>query len=174
MLRPQFMGNRARNFAEIQEHADVLVGSIPQGRALDLQPLFYRYTIDTTTFLLFGKSIRLLTAQGATSKETLFADALNRAQDYMAQRARLGPLYWTVRSRKMRETCAVVHEFIDDTVQNAIKERLELKMSKEQGSHVFINALLDETQDPKYIRNQLLHILLAGRDTTASCLSWTV
>lgn len=38
--------------------------------------------------------------------------------------------------------------------------------------YIFLEALASETQDPIELRYQLLHILLAGRDTTASLLGW--
>jgi cytochrome P450 len=46
----------------------------------------------------------------------------------------------------------------------------------EENSHqyVFLDALVAATRDPIELRSQLLNILLAGRDSTASLLSWTV
>ena len=38
---------------------------------------------------------------------------------------------------------------------------------------VMLEALAEKTQDEDELRNQLLHFLLAGRDTTASLLSWS-
>jgi cytochrome P450 len=174
MLRPQFLGNRGQNFVEIQEHTENLLDNIPEGVALDLQPLFFRYTIDTTTFLLFGKSIFSLKAQDNTAKEIEFTDAFNKSQAYMAQRMRLGPFYWTVNGRKLKETCATVHRFVDDIVKKATSERYKMQRPEESKNYVLIESLLNETQDLKVIRYQLLHILLAGRDTTASYLAWTV
>lgn len=40
--------------------------------------------------------------------------------------------------------------------------------------YVLLDALVAETQDPIELRSQCLNILLAGRDTTASLLSWPV
>ena len=46
----------------------------------------------------------------------------------------------------------------------------------EEGGHkqryVFLEELASQTRDPVELRAQLLNILLAGRDTTASLLSW--
>ncbi len=38
--------------------------------------------------------------------------------------------------------------------------------------YTFLEALASETRDPIELRSQLLNILLAGRDTTASLLGW--
>ena len=39
---------------------------------------------------------------------------------------------------------------------------------------MFIDALIQETRDKKELRDQCLNVLLAGRDTTACCLTWTL
>lgn len=41
-----------------------------------------------------------------------------------------------------------------------------------QSKHTFLHALANLTKDRKIIRDQILAILMAGRDTTASALSW--
>ena len=38
--------------------------------------------------------------------------------------------------------------------------------------YIFLDAVAQQTRDPEVLRAQLLNILLAGRDTTASLLSW--
>jgi cytochrome P450 len=44
---------------------------------------------------------------------------------------------------------------------------------KQTERYVFLNELAKATNDPKQLRDELLNILLAGRDTTASLLSHT-
>jgi len=41
-------------------------------------------------------------------------------------------------------------------------------------SFTFLHALAKFTRDPKVIRDQIIAVLLAGRDTTAATLSWTM
>lgn len=38
----------------------------------------------------------------------------------------------------------------------------------------FIDQVIEESASEKNVRDQLLNVLLAGRDTTAWCLSWTM
>ena len=64
-------------------------------------------------------------------------------------------------------------EFMEPYIEQALSlspEELETKLSK---SDTFIHSLARYTRDPKLMRDQLTAILLAGRDTTASSLSWT-
>ena len=40
--------------------------------------------------------------------------------------------------------------------------------------YAFIQDLYDEYKDPVLVRDQLVNVLIAGRDTTAALLSWTL
>jgi cytochrome P450 len=46
------------------------------------------------------------------------------------------------------------------------------KLSKSDKNFTFLHALASYTRDPKVIRDQIIAVLLAGRDTTAATLSW--
>ncbi|CAJ2511106.1 Uu.00g067310.m01.CDS01 [Anthostomella pinea] len=46
------------------------------------------------------------------------------------------------------------------------------KLTKSDTNFTFLHNLARFTQDPKVIRDQLIAVLLAGRDTTAATLSW--
>lgn len=176
MLRPLFSLNRTNIFTQVQEHTECLVSCIPTDKLVDLQPLFFQFTFDTTTLLLFGKSVNSLRAEStqaaADTREVEFAEAFRRSQDFLFRRGRRGPLYWTVNNKEFRRNCAVVHKFIDEAVSEALK--VPQADGNHGGAHSFLDALIKETRDPRVLRDQLLNIMLAGRDTTACCLSWTL
>lgn len=52
-------------------------------------------------------------------------------------------------------------------------EELE-KRNRSEKSFTFLHALASFTRDPKVIRDQVVAVLLAGRDTTAATLSWLI
>lgn len=57
----------------------------------------------------------------------------------------------------------------------ALREPTSAKAAEEgaaKSKYVFLHALAQQTRDPVELRAQLLNILLAGRDTTASLLSY--
>jgi cytochrome P450 len=65
------------------------------------------------------------------------------------------------------------HDFIDFFVKQALaKEGTNSDSKGENERYVFLAALVAQTRDPIELRSQLLNILLAGRDTTASLLGW--
>jgi cytochrome P450 len=174
LLRPLFTSNRVDKFLQVQEAVEVLISCIPEGKVIDFQPLFFRFTLDTTTYLLFGRNINTLGTPTPLSEA--FAESFRVAQDFLAQRGRVGPLYWTIGGKKFRQACATVHKFVDSTIQEALAENnlRGTSTSKPTVDYGFLGTLMQETQEPKVLRDQLLNVLLAGRDTTACCMTWAM
>lgn len=172
MLRPQFARQQYQNLDILREHVDDLIACILKSRkSIDLQPLFFRFTLDTTSAFLFGESTYSLRAtQSADDIE--FAKAFDIAQDYVVQRYRYLDLYWLIGGRRFREACASVHTFIENIIDR--RQSNSAKSSDGHGRYVFIDAIAKDSRDRKALRDQLLNILLAGRDTTACLLSWTL
>lgn len=169
------MSNRLQNFEQIKECVQNLINCIPIDGVVDLQPLFFRLTFDTTTFLLFGKSMSALNAKNVADQESEFAKAFNLGQEYLSHRGRLGEFYWLMSDRAFRNACKVCHRFVDQAIKEALEDsKKPTPKTNDQKEYIFIDALIQETQDPKVLRDQCLNILLAGRDTTACCLSWTL
>ncbi|KAJ5569876.1 uncharacterized protein N7459_009306 [Penicillium hispanicum] len=175
LLRPQFMANRLNNFEQIRDAVDSLISCIPQDDVVDLQPLFFRLTFETTLFLLFGRHLPSVKSEDIAGRESEFADAFNLGQDYLAQRGRLGDLYWLLGGARFREACKACHGFVDRAVKKALDSSVKMKATDSNTEpYVFIDALIKESRDPKVLRDQCLNILLAGRDTTACCLTWAL
>lgn len=65
-----------------------------------------------------------------------------------------------------------MHRFIDDAVQEALS--VDYQDGKAADVHSFLDALVQTTREPIILRDQLLNVMLAGRDTTACCLTWTL
>lgn len=178
MLRPLFSLNRANIFTQVEQHTEHLVHCIPTDQFIDLQPLFFQFTFDTTTFLLFGKSMNSLQAtstsaqNAADAREAEFSEAFRISQDFLFRRGRLGDMYWLIGGSEFRKQCSIVHRFIDEAVQEALS--VEHQDGKLGDVHSFLDALIQETRDPRVLRDQLLNVMLAGRDTTACCLTWTL
>lgn len=63
LLRKQFVRTQYKNLDHFREHVDNLLACLPQsGGVVDLQPLFFKLTLDTTTALLLGHSVESLKA----------------------------------------------------------------------------------------------------------------
>lgn len=65
-----------------------------------------------------------------------------------------------------------MNPFIAATLKLSAEE-LET-LSKSDKDFTFLHHIALVSKDPKVIRDQIMAVLLAGRDTTASTLSWTL
>lgn len=60
-----------------------------------------------------------------------------------------------------------------DSIIDSRNEEYEEAMG-EKDRYVFFDAIAESSKDRKALRAQLLNVLLAGRDTTACLLTWTL
>jgi cytochrome P450 len=65
-----------------------------------------------------------------------------------------------------------VSQYIDKALALSPKE-LDEKSNHDQG-YTFLHAIAGYTRDRKVLRDQLVSVLLAGRDTTACTLTWVI
>ncbi|KAL6707423.1 hypothetical protein ACN47E_004202 [Coniothyrium glycines] len=191
LLRPQFARDQVSDLELEEEHVKNMMRVIPVSRdgwtdVTNMQPLLFRLTIDSATEFLFGESVDsqlsalpdYVSSRAANKvNEQDFATAFDKAQQTIALASRLGDAYWMAFDKEFRENCNTCHKFIDHYV--------ELALSKEKGSttkttssgkqkYVFLDALVEATRNPLELRSHMISILLAGRDTTASLLSYVV
>ena len=168
LLRPQFHFKQYEDLDLFRQSVDDLLSCLPQDRAvIDLQPLFFRLTLDTTTAFLFGESVRSLVAPAGSGEQT-FADAFNTAQKFVAKRFRLADMYWVFGGKEFNSACENLRRFADQVIDR----NLNRSGSENEKKYVFLDALARETPDREALRNQIINILAAGRDTTACLLSW--
>ncbi|GAB7354215.1 hypothetical protein MBLNU459_g4759t2 [Dothideomycetes sp. NU459] len=174
MLRPQFSRNRVQDVPQLNAQVDDLLTVIPDGQPVDLQPLFFRFTLDTTTTLLFGHSIGALKSDAGAERASAFNEAFTYAQEMISKRRDLVNSRWLPGFEKFSRACAQVHSFIDAIVAKALEASEMRKPETEDHAtdFVFLDALIRETKDPLALRSAALHVLLAGRDSTACLLSW--
>jgi cytochrome P450 len=176
MIRPNFNRDQIGDLAAFERHIQHLFKIIPRdGSTVDLQELFFQFTIDSATEFLFGQSTNTLRNTGvqAGATEANFAKAFNRAQSACATRGRMGLLRSIYRDPAGDEATRVCHDFVDQFVDEAVKYRedIERKGVVKESKYVFLHELAKSTTDKRRLRDELLNVLLAGRDTTASLLS---
>lgn len=188
MLRPSFARNRVEDLDLEEKHGRNLLTAFPPADPsgwtpeFDIQPLFYRLTMDSSTEFFFGESSHSLLAE-RNSPEASFVDAFDRGQHYLAHRTSFGPYYWMLSNSQFRADCRTVHEWTDACVGRALKRYNDRQKAKDArggkdvedkaaDQYIFLEELIAQTQDRVALRSQLLNVLIAGRDTTAGLLSW--
>ncbi|KAF8804608.1 cytochrome P450 [Phlegmacium glaucopus] len=112
-----------------------------------------------------------------------FAKAFSEAQLVTLDRARFG-LLWPLFEfwhDKMEKPMRIVHELIDPIVADAVAKRKVSDSKKESGDDdkighekTLLEDLASSTDDPILLRDEIMSLLVAGRDTTASTLTFVV
>ena len=174
MLRPNFARSQVGDLTTFETHVSQLIKILPRnGATVDLQELFFQLTMDSATEFLFGESTNCLgsTASGSNMK---FAECWNRSQEAVREMTRSGKLGRLLNNRaQFQKDNQFVHEYADRFVLKGLELRKNMDVEKagDEGRYIFLHELVKQTSDPVQIRSELLNILLAGRDTTASLLS---
>lgn len=172
LLRKQFIRVQYQTLDHFAEHVDNLINRLPSNGLVDLQPLFFDMTLDTATALLFGRSVYALRAGIDQHNENkLFAESFHIAQEGLAKRFRIAPWHFLYNPRSFRQACANVHRFVEEFIKSLDLGNVKTDDNRRLG---FIKQVAEESASVKDLRDQLLNVLLAGRDTTACCLSWTL
>lgn len=172
MLRPQLQHKQYENLDVFRGAVNDLIRIIREANGvIDLQPLFFRLTLDTTTEFLFGESVQSLTTPEAVGEQT-FASAFNTAQQWVTKRFRLLDLYWLINPPEFRKACKAINDFADQIIDRNLSPKRG--GGNESGKYVFLDAVAEKSKDRTALRGQIINILTAGRDTTACLLSWTL
>lgn len=151
----------------LERHFQNLVKMIPtDGSKIDLQPLFMGLTMDVATEKFMGRSTYLLSATKDHSEEQQFVDDYDICSAEFAKQMQLGPLHFFRFNRKARRAKQRMFGYVDTLIKNTLRHQ----ENRGQTSNLLCD-LVASTKDHKALTAQVLHVLLASRDTTASLLS---
>lgn len=171
LLRPQFNLARYEHCEVFQDATDAILTTLTEhDEIVDLQPYFFALTLNTTIAFLSDNPIAYSTnvTEGDAAE---FSEAFNTAQDYLAKRMRLQNMYWLVGGSRFREACAKVHSFADRVLEKSFA--VEPKTDRED-KYAYLDTLVEACPDREVLRNQIINVLIAGRDTTACLITWSI
>ncbi|KAL4954541.1 putative cytochrome P450 family protein [Aspergillus filifer] len=185
MLKPQFTRDQMSNLALEEKHVNHIFDSLaPAGEDgwtshPDFKALFHHYTMDSAMEMLLGVSSETAGFSTGMTGE-LDWERLTHCVDFslsaIATRLLLGPLYWVYDTSEFKDCRGEVLSFVDRCVTSALDLVKDNKyhVNKENSRYILLHALAKETQDPTELREQMLNVLLAGRDTTAAFLGYLI
>ncbi|KAH6690428.1 cytochrome P450 52A11 [Plectosphaerella plurivora] len=188
LIRPQFIKDRVSDLHCFESHIQTFFKTIANGgpldgenqlvdlhkgngKILDISDLFFRYTLDVSTDFLLGHDVKSM-----TTIQQEFAEAFNEVQRVQSIVARANRLKALVPLDSYRKGLVVINNFVYQFIERALRlspDELTSKTKSDQG-YTFLHELAGFTREPKVLRDQLVAVLLAGRDTTACTLSWTI
>ncbi|KAI0126630.1 putative N-alkane-inducible cytochrome P450 [Xylariales sp. AK1849] len=179
LLRPQFAREMISDVGLEEQHLQNLLKHIPSDATtgwtdtLDIAPLFFKFTLDTSTEFIFGKSTYTLEKSEAAG-DKIIDHHFNEAKVWIDKRGALAKFYWLMNSKEFKEHCATIHEFADAIVAERLANPPEKASADPEKAprYNLLNELAKETQNAGELRNETLHVLIAGRDTTGCLLGW--
>ncbi|KAK7206076.1 putative cytochrome P450 alkane hydroxylase [Myxozyma melibiosi] len=181
LLRPQF--TRQQVVADLASSMEVHVKNFMEwvreadGMPLEMHDMFSKLTLDASTDFLFGESLDSLVKNKPDSHmddfREQFSSAFRIAQEGLHKRVIAQGLYFLVRPKQLTDAIKTVHAFVDYYVQKSLEHNKNEKGETDDTRYVFLRELAKDTQDPIELRDNMLSVILAGRDTTASLLTWT-
>ncbi|KAJ3827534.1 cytochrome P450 [Lentinula raphanica] len=201
ITRPFFSRDRITHFDIFDRHANEAIRKMKarftEGYAADFQDVVSRFTLDSASEFLFGHDIGTLSdplpypffhsSHSASDDPTSafgqtfsarFSRSFNDAQTATSVRVRFGDM-WPLREMWKdipKEKMKIVHGFLDPIIQQGIQrsKSAEEKVAIEEEDETVLDHLIKHTKDPIILRDEIMNLAVAGRDTTASLLTFTV
>ncbi|KAI0356452.1 cytochrome P450 monooxygenase pc-3 [Trametes cingulata] len=200
MTRPYFSRDRITHFEIFDRHADLAIRKMKErfkgGHAVDFQDLISRFTLDSASEFLFGTCVNSLKSDlpyayndpiapkfaREPSAADKFSTAFQGAQHVIAMRTREGWTWhwWELWQDKSAEHMRVVDSFLQPILEEATAKKHATKALDGTGEHkvdeseTLLDHLVKITNDPVILHDEMLNILIAGRDTTAATLTFVV
>ncbi|KAL4906759.1 hypothetical protein BDW74DRAFT_189928, partial [Aspergillus multicolor] len=166
LIRPMFVKDRISDLDIFERKVQTMLRLYsPSGEPTDVMDLFYRMTLDAITEFLLGKGINSL-----VNPQADFALAFADVQRIQTMLTMIGPAQHLYPRGKYNEGLKVINDFVWPFVHDTLS--LQASRNGSEKSFTFLHVLANYTRNPKTIRDQVVSVLLAGRDTTAATLSW--
>ncbi|RAL44020.1 hypothetical protein DM860_014157 [Cuscuta australis] len=175
-----------RGLMKVLEHAS------DNGMVLDLQDLFQRFTFDTSCILFTGYD------PGCVSidfPEVPFSKAMDDAEEAILVRHVVPELIWKVQrwagvggEKKLRCASKTLDQVIGQYIAKKRRELMSKKKQDTDESCDLLTSYLIESKDEKddksmmglkldddkFLRDMVMNLMIAGRDTTSSALTWFI
>ncbi|CAI9771861.1 unnamed protein product [Fraxinus pennsylvanica] len=156
--------------------AGIVSDAIASNQIIEIQDLFMKSTLDSVFKVVLG--VDLDSMRGTNEEGTQFSKAFDEASEMTCYR--YVDISWPIKQyfnigseAKLKNCMKIVDGFVYEVIQNKIeqvrKPNDDLPVSKGDILSRFLE--MNET-DPKYLKDIILSFIIAGKDTTASTLSW--
>ncbi|CAE6339442.1 unnamed protein product [Rhizoctonia solani] len=192
MSRPYFTRDRISHFDNFARHADIAISKLfarlaePNHPAVDFQDLVARFTLDSGTEFLFGRDAHSLDASlpyphGEHADDSAsFAAAFSRAQGQIMHRFGLAmfwpwmELFWDRTADDMKIINAYVTPILRKKLEKGPDIESKTTSEGDRDGDTLLDHLINFTQDESVIKDEIINILVAARDTTATTLTFAV
>ncbi|KAL8725229.1 MAG: hypothetical protein Q9181_006492 [Wetmoreana brouardii] len=144
LLRRPFLKTRYQDLKGFQEPINNLLSVLSSSTgAIDLQPLFFQFTLATTTSLIFGQPVE----SSEKDEKSSFASNFDHASWITALRSRLTDFYWAYNPSHYKAACRSIQDFADGFVRRALSANNKRAAGESTGRYAFIEDLYAELKN---------------------------
>ncbi|WMV11373.1 hypothetical protein MTR67_004758 [Solanum verrucosum] len=158
--------------------AHILSEAASSEKTVDIQDLFMKATLDSIFKVAFG--VELDSMCGSNEEGKKFGDAFDNASEMTLWR--YVDIFWKIKrtlnigsEAKLRNNIRTIDEFVYKLIHRKTEQmcRPEADLSLQWKKEDILSRFLQITgTDPKFLRDIILSFIIAGKDTTATTLSW--
>ncbi|TVY82883.1 Cytochrome P450 monooxygenase lepH [Lachnellula suecica] len=178
LVKPYFERGGFSNLDRLSGHMDRLIDKIPRdSSAVDMQPLFQRWFLDTSTDFLFGDSINSLEHPERDWPQRY----MMKVQAGLRVRLQLSSFLFLHRDKKWFAACKRIHEFLDGYINKAYQDLEDEKNSGKAAVYAsgkprddFLWTIVKRISDKLECRNELTAVWIPSNETTSIFMSNTI
>ncbi|GAB00041.1 hypothetical protein E5Q_06743 [Mixia osmundae IAM 14324] len=187
VARPFFAKERVSDFALFNKYADHMIEIVERSAkdqsAINIEDVLGRMTLDIGSAFLFGTSVDSLAVldskcDDTTRQSQAVLAAFNDAQNNAMVRTVIGQPFWPliehITGNPQIKPMSVLGGLVDGIVHRAVLRREAGIKSGDEQTQTFLGHLMTVTTDEAILRDELLNVLIAARDTTSSLMTSTI
>ncbi|KAK7381433.1 hypothetical protein VNO78_34118 [Psophocarpus tetragonolobus] len=150
-----------------------------QGKVVDLQDIFNRFTFDNICCIVLGRDPNCLSIG---FPEVAIEKAFNEAEESIFYRHVVPRCVWKLQKwlqigqeKKMTEACKTLDQFIYACIASKREEQCKYKENETGEAHAdLLTAVMREGKghEDGFLRDAVFNLFVAGRDTITSALTW--
>jgi cytochrome P450 len=146
------------------EHAHRFLKVLSDGKTVDMQVLFHRYTMDCTCELVCGFDLNSLSSESTVP----FVNSFDSGVAICVRRFLVPEFLWKLQrwlnlgnEKLLKQHCQVINQFVADIIEQ----------HKQSGDDLLSRLLEEEQMTKELLRDILVNMIAAGRDTVAVALT---
>ncbi|PHT39856.1 CytochromeC1 [Capsicum baccatum] len=180
----EFSARVSRDFSSVvfrknvAKFAHILSEAVKSNEIVDIQDLFMKATLDSIFGVAFG--VELDSMSGSNEEGKIFSDAFDKASAITAWR--YVDIFWKIKralnigsEAKLKEYIRTVDVFVYKLIQRKTEQMSKPEADLSRKKEDILSRFLQITgTNPKFLRDIILSFIIAGKDTTATTLSWFI
>ncbi|KAK3695480.1 cytochrome P450 [Podospora appendiculata] len=170
LIRPSFVRDQVTDLKCFDRHISNLLAVLPRdGSTFDLQMYIVAMTMDSSTDFMMGYSTNSLVEPAPEAQQ--FLRDFEYAAIEGAKIAILGSILNYIPHRKLQAAVQRMRAYLRSHLKAIIAAKKKSEEINGDRSYVFLDEVLKAMSDEEYVVDQMLSILVAGRDTTAAAMT---